>query len=138
MFYCSRIDKLEWIKFELIQNSQILIIDFFENPRQKIDPELFINFSWDENVSKIGESMQRFKEKITFEEYSENGANGRTRLYRNEKIIWSPQRKGFWLGLYLTRWCRSVQAWNFFAFFHKNEGVPLNQLLRWNNQNHRH
>ena len=38
----------------------------------------------------------------------------------------------------LTHWCRSVQAWTFFAIFHKNEGVPLNQLLRWNYQNHRH
>ena len=26
----------------------------------------------------------------------------------------------------LTRWCRSVQAWTFFAFFRKKEGVPLN------------
>ena len=27
---------------------------------------------------------------------------------------------------FLTRSCRTVQAWTFFAFFHKNEGVPLN------------
>ena len=26
----------------------------------------------------------------------------------------------------LTRWCRSVQAWTFFALFYKNEDVPLN------------
>ena len=29
-------------------------------------------------------------------------------------------------GIFLTRWCRSVQAWTFFALFYKNEDVALN------------
>ena len=38
----------------------------------------------------------------------------------------------------LTHSFRSVHAWKFFAFFEKNEGVPLNEFLQWNFQNHRH
>ena len=32
----------------------------------------------------------------------------------------------------------NVHAWTFLAFFDKNEGVPLNEFLQWNYQNHRH
>ena len=32
----------------------------------------------------------------------------------------------------------NVHAWTFFAFFDKNEGVPLNEFSQWNYQNQRH
>ena len=39
-----------------------------------------------------------------------------------------------WIGpdriFLLILWCRTVQTWTFLTFFHVNEGVPLNQLLK--------
>ena len=35
----------------------------------------------------------------------------------------------------LTRWGRNVQSWTFYAFFHKNEGFPLNEANKITAQN---